>query len=421
MKIGFFTSIEGWGGSEMYLLRLMRGVRERGHEVLLFGVEGTRLWDEAGKVGIERVAWRSIQPVGGRVLGVEREGDLRVGDDPESTLHSPPSTLHPPPSTPHRLLSTAKQSLLHLMPGGLKLFAGSVREILHLRRLFKAHPVDVMHVNVHGYEVAGVACRMAGIASVGMYCVMPHSRRRGIQNWLVYISASAYSTLCAKSNGSKNAWCDFLRLRERRFHVIPNGISITGQACKREYLPVSVLKVVYVGRLHTLKYIDRLLEVVSLCPPQTVELLIVGDGESKDDLLRVVSDLEIQDRVRWIGHVESPSMYYETADCFVFPPSVVEGCPNSMLEAMATGLPVMTFNVPPMDEINIDGVTGYNFAVEDTVGFARALIKLKDDVASRETLGVAAYDTVLTAFSWAHTLGSTVALYSMLRKQEKDR
>ena len=48
MKIGYFTSIEGWGGSEMYLLRLMQGVRERGHEVLLFGVEGTRLWAEAG-------------------------------------------------------------------------------------------------------------------------------------------------------------------------------------------------------------------------------------------------------------------------------------------------------------------------------------------------------------------------------------
>ena len=61
MRIGYFTSIEGWGGSETYLLTLMKGVCKSGHTPILFGIEGTRLFREARESAIECIAWKDFR------------------------------------------------------------------------------------------------------------------------------------------------------------------------------------------------------------------------------------------------------------------------------------------------------------------------------------------------------------------------
>jgi hypothetical protein len=148
MKIGYFTSIEGWGGSEMYLLRLMQGVRVHGYAVLLFCIEGTRLWDEAGEIGIDRVAWRSIQTQDAR----PRTDGRALLDPVAGATEYIEGSVTPKGLKPsvYSLPSTIKRFMLKLAPDALKLLAGNVREVLHLKLLFRSHPVDVMHVSNSG-------------------------------------------------------------------------------------------------------------------------------------------------------------------------------------------------------------------------------------------------------------------------------
>ena len=88
------------------------------------------------------------------------------------------------------------------------------------------------------------------------------------------------------------------------------------------------------------------------------DLIILGDGEERDGLNLMLFDLEISDRVYLPGRVGNISEWYERADLFVLS-SRLEGFPNVLLEAMAYGLPCISFDCDtgPRDMIQ-DGVNG---------------------------------------------------------------
>ena len=155
MRIGFFTSIGGWGGSENYLKSLVLGVRETGHEVVLFGVAGSRLFRELSAADVPCVAWQD---------------GWHGGEDAAEQEESDGASVWPSSVTTSSYSSLLRRAWRAWVPGGVKLLAGTWREARFLRRVFERDRVDVMHVNVHGYETAGMACRWAAIPCVGVAC-----------------------------------------------------------------------------------------------------------------------------------------------------------------------------------------------------------------------------------------------------------
>jgi glycosyltransferase involved in cell wall biosynthesis len=108
------------------------------------------------------------------------------------------------------------------------------------------------------------------------------------------------------------------------------------------------------GRLHKNKQFNILIKaftnLVDIYPDWN--LVILGDGEEKDNLNRMVVDFGLTDRVCLPGSVGNISEWYERADLFVLS-SLVEGFPNVLLEAMTYGLPCISFdcNTGPRDMI----------------------------------------------------------------------
>ncbi|MBR0163500.1 MAG: glycosyltransferase [Lachnospiraceae bacterium] len=136
----------------------------------------------------------------------------------------------------------------------------------------------------------------------------------------------------------------------------------------------------FVGRLGKEKAIDLLLYAFEiLCRKnETTELRIVGDGDQKEDLLKLSSKLRIGKRVTFVPFTDNIEDEYKNAKATVLC-SYYEGMPNVLIESIACGTPVVSFDLPggPADIIE-DGINGYLAKYLDINNLAECMQKALD-------------------------------------------
>jgi colanic acid/amylovoran biosynthesis glycosyltransferase len=132
---------------------------------------------------------------------------------------------------------------------------------------------------------------------------------------------------------------------------------------------------------------------------------IAGEGPMRQDLAKAVQDLGLGEQVRFTAFLDQSQLraLYEESHIFVHPSELPEdgnqeGIPNSMLEAMATGLPVAATKHGGIPEAVIDGQTGYLVAERDHQALANALLRLAGDLTTWRKMGQAATAAVVEHF-----------------------
>jgi glycosyltransferase involved in cell wall biosynthesis len=131
-----------------------------------------------------------------------------------------------------------------------------------------------------------------------------------------------------------------------------------------------------------------------------VHLVIAGDGEQRAMLERRAAELEVADRVHFVGAVDDVRPLLAALDIFLLPSIAVESFSNAALEAMSMGRPVILSNIGGAREMIHDGIEGY--VVEPTELEARlpALVAaLYADPRKCKQMGAAARDRAVNAFS----------------------
>lgn len=142
-------------------------------------------------------------------------------------------------------------------------------------------------------------------------------------------------------------------------------------------------------------------------------LVLVGDGPMRADLERRIVQSGIADRVHLQGSVLDPRPLYGSFD-LVVQASRSEGLPNAVLEAAASGLPVVATAVGGTDEIVVAGTTGLLVAPGDVAALMRALQRMAGDVELRMRLGRAGRERVATMFGMDRFVAEFVELYEEL-------
>ena len=119
-----------------------------------------------------------------------------------------------------------------------------------------------------------------------------------------------------------------------------------------------------------------------------IRLLVVGDGPERDNLEDRVKHMGIDERVFFTGMVPYEQMprYLAVGDFFATA-SVTEVHPLSMIEAMASSLPVLGIQSPGIGDTIVDGDTGYLVDREDLSSFTAKLIRLAVDQENRKRMG----------------------------------
>ncbi|MBZ9781538.1 glycosyltransferase [Pseudomonas sp. REP124] len=131
--------------------------------------------------------------------------------------------------------------------------------------------------------------------------------------------------------------------------------------------------VVAVGRLAGQKGFDTLIEAFARLPNRSTRLIIFGEGSLRAQLLEQARALAVENRIDLPGYTADPMAQVAAADCFVLS-SRFEGSPNALVEALATGTPVVATRCPhgPQDILQ-DGLVAPLVPVDDPAALALAI------------------------------------------------
>lgn len=213
--------------------------------------------------------------------------------------------------------------------------------------------------------------------------------------------------------GNSAGLCDLARRFMSGLEVpeIPNGVDTTlfspGPHVERDRC-----ELLFTGRLAPQKGVDVLLRALTKAGTDW-RLRIAGDGPERQRLAALSEQLGIATKVEFLGWTqrnELPALY-RSADVFVFP-SYDEGMPNVVLEALASGLPVVATRIAGNEQLVAHGQNGILVPPGDDAAFAEALAPLIRDGKLRKTFGARSRAMAVEQFSWARAAAAYERLFT---------
>jgi glycosyltransferase involved in cell wall biosynthesis len=361
-RIAMMLESSGHGGAEVVVLQLAEELRRRGHTVIPVGPSRKPGW-LGGKF---------------RELGFEWQGFL---------------------------LNRA------LDPGC----------VLRLARLFREHRIDIVHSHEFTMAVYGAAAaKVAGVPHVismhGNQTMTQLLRRRAALRWAFRHSAATV----AVSHATKRSLDADLGLAPETVVVVPNGVPARPGRAEPVQAELGVRRgevlLLAVGNLIERKGHIVLLEALDRLEREGLRagwrLAIAGGrgGEQQERLARFVMERGMADRVHILLHREDIPDLQAAADIFVMP-SLWEGLPLAVLEAMHAGNPVIASATSGIPEAVTDGAEGLLVPPGDAGALAGALRRVLEDGEFRRRLGEGAKRRAEREFTIAAMTGAYERLY----------
>jgi glycosyltransferase involved in cell wall biosynthesis len=222
---------------------------------------------------------------------------------------------------------------------------------------------------------------------------------------------------------------DGLRLdgiKEDRIHRVTNFIDTTcySAAAAEEKAGLKTALglgnaplVTFSGRYDQRKGINYLLEAWKIASSKAPEarLLLLGDGPLFDEMKDLAASLGINGSIVMKGHVRNVIDYLRASDLYVFP-SLQEGMPNALLEAMACGLPAVGTRIGGVVDIIEDGKNGVLVEPRDSDGLAEGVVHLLKDREKTAALAEAAFQRIASVYSLDSIVLRYIELYQSLMR-----
>ena len=206
-----------------------------------------------------------------------------------------------------------------------------------------------------------------------------------------------------------------------KIQVIPNGVD-AGQFAEAQSadlahfeIPPGSRTLLFVGRLDPQKGPFVLMAAARELLPRhnDVHLLLVGDGPLAENLRKWVAKENLTDRVHFAGRRNDVPSVMRAAEIFVLP-SLWEGLPNVVLEAMAAGVAVVASRVEGISDLLLDDQTGLVVPPNSAPDLAEAIERLLADPQHAHQMGHNAQQFVRKEFAWGVVVEKYSAFYSEL-------
>lgn len=181
-----------------------------------------------------------------------------------------------------------------------------------------------------------------------------------------------FNLIICQSEEMKESFLKKFQIQQKKLVVIPNPVLST-KKYNADLAENGIYKLITVARLSPEKSHSRLLQIFSLLP-ENYHLTIAGDGICKDDIIAQVKKMNLEHRVNLIGLIANVNETVSKHDLFLLT-SFTEGFPNAALEALAVGVPVISFKVGGLSSLIKPGFNGYIIDQNDIEGFAQSIIK----------------------------------------------
>lgn len=291
--------------------------------------------------------------------------------------------------------------------------------VLRLRRQLLRFSPDVVHTSLASANLIGqLATRRLSVPVLSTFTLsgdpvlmqryQPGAgshRAQMIRSIEQLVARSDHVWFRALTTDAKETNVRMAGLDPDRVTVIPRGVPIPDlsmPAPSREELglPADETIVLNVGRQTAQKgHTDLVSAFASVRATVPLHLVILGrEGDGTGPLREAILREQIADHVTVIPYSDRPYDYYRTADVFAFP-SLMEGLGTAVLEAMASAVPVVAYDIPPVSEITHDGRYAKLVPVGDREAFASALKVMVENPRSVSSMIEQARENVIANYS----------------------
>jgi len=189
-----------------------------------------------------------------------------------------------------------------------------------------------------------------------------------------------------------------LKIPSKKIEVIYNGVDksafetpVVSRENKRKELgiPMDAFVLLNVGSMSTTqKGQEYLIQAISNIqhPTSNIKCLFAGDGSRRSNLEKLARDLGVTDSILFLGKRKDVAELRAVSDVFVLP-SLWEGMPNAMFDAMASGMPMIVTPVGGIPEVVKDNESALFVKAADSRSLTEAIMRLKKDTELRKKLG----------------------------------
>lgn len=291
--------------------------------------------------------------------------------------------------------------------------------VWRMSRLFRKHNIDVVHTHLWGANVWGrIAARLAGVRTV---IVTEHN----VDTWkkwhhfLIDRALVPFTTRFIAVSQQVKTFYESNGVARGRWQVLYNGVAVSGVRLRirkpvYEQLGISAGEQVIglIGRLVPAKapklFVDTMIQIVRFHP--TAKALVIGDGPLKEEVQSYVNKLGLKERILLTGTRQDVPDLLAGMDVLVFS-SEREGLSMAMLEAMASGVPVVATRVGGNPELIDSGVNGLLVPPQNANALAEAVVSLLQNKEKAQDIQKRAFRRVCDRFSLARMIEQHEQLY----------
>ena len=269
----------------------------------------------------------------------------------------------------------------------------NIKAYNQLKKIIDENKYDVIHCNT---PVGGFVTRMAA----------KHARKKGTKviytahgfhfykgapkkNWLIYYTLEKLIEKNTDALITINS--DDYKLAKKRFNIPKTywmhgvGINFNRIECNLDKEAVRAelglqnddFVLLSVGELNKNKNNIAILRAISKLDNKKIKYLIAGNGPLREFLEAEIKSLGLSEQIKFLGYTRNIGQYHKAADAFCLV-SHREGLGLAAIEAMYSGLPLVTSDIRGINDYSVDGVTGFKSAPNDIDGFAKKIKKLME-------------------------------------------
>jgi glycosyltransferase involved in cell wall biosynthesis len=297
----------------------------------------------------------------------------------------------------------------------------SWHKAFYLRKVIQKNRIEVIHTQGPG-SLDFIAAITSIIARVPLVVTRPviisdmfeaKSLRAIMYNFFDRFTVKVAFRVIAVSNDGAERLKSECRVPNGKICIIRNGARLEKfKNIKRPIAKASNIAIGMIAQLTNQKRWDdflRTIKEVSDCGI-SVKGIIVGDGPIREKLAERVCQLGLGDRITICGFCEDIEHKLSQMDIFLFA-SNWEGLPMAIVEAMASGLPIVATDIAGVRELVQHGINGYLCSVGDINALVGACVQLIRDDALRARMGSASKRIAEEQFSESVMLGKYSAVY----------
>lgn len=311
-----------------------------------------------------------------------------------------------------------------------KLFSflgNSISPLLFFDLFRMRNDFDIIHAHSHLFFSTNICAIIRKMGSSPLIITNHGIMSVSAPNWFnrIYIKIIGKWTLNAAdavlcyTKEEKKKLINSLHIDEKKIFIIPNGVNLD------IFYPDPVEKVnrdptlLWIGRLVKGKGVHFLIQATSLIIRKipNIRLIIVGEGPEKGKIKKIIKYLNLKDSVSIVDYIDYqnlPAIYRKT-DIFILP-SMNEGVPKTVLEAMACGKPIVISEFSHLRELICD--SGLMFPKGDIYALADAIVKLIKNETLRKELGKNARNKIIQNYSWDNTVQKTTEIMKQLIEEK---